>query len=417
MYSSVIDAGYNSFRLVVYEVFQNGTFRILGSVKQFVRIGEGLEEGGYISEEKIKNAEGAFLTFRTLLEKKKIEDVRVIATSAFRYASNGKEVAERLSKLIGKEIRIISGEEEGRYSAIGILNTLPISDGIVFEMGGGSIEFTEIIAGNINKVFHLQLGALKLYKLPEKEIRKRIRDELSTLSLKSSKTLVGSGGNVRALAKFDQKLSSFPSRSIHGYSLPSKQLSKYASVLYNLDPEERAALPGISKERAVTIHSAAIILDEICKYFNNENLIVSSFGMREGVITEGKKLNRLNWLEEIAYSHALEPPLDILNEIQKLVKKIHSLYVATAGYLALVFKLAGYLDPYEACYRFIKNSVLPGFTLNEAVLIGLICKSITRKVKKKEMKAIAGEVNKHEISEFGKVVEEIVDSYAAGVRL
>lgn len=417
MYSSVIDAGYNSFRIVIYETFQNGTFRILGSLKQFVRIGEGLEEGGAITEEKIKNAETAFLTFRELLDKKKIEDVKIIATSAFRYASNGNEVAKRLNKIIGKEIRIVTGEEEGRYAAIGILNTLPISDGVLFEMGGGSVEIIEVNSRNISKVFQLSLGALKLSKLPEKEIRKRVNDALSTTGIKNAKVLIGSGGNVRALAKLDQKLSSFSSSSIHGYSLQSKQVSKYASVLYNLDPEERAALPGISKERSTTIHSAAIILDEICKYFNGESIIVSSFGMREGALTEGKKLDRNDWLEEVAFSHSLDPPYDLFKDIQSQVENKYSFYVATAGYLASVFRLAGYLNPYEACYRFIKNSVLPGFTLNEAVFIGLVCKSVSRKIKKKDIRVMKADLTKRDISNFGKIVENTVNKYVAGVKI
>ncbi|BAB66616.1 Ppx/GppA phosphatase family protein [Sulfurisphaera tokodaii] len=417
MLSAVIDAGFNSFRLVLYQVFPNGTFRIIGSIKSFVRIGEGLEEGKPIGESKIREAEEAFSIFKKIIDKEKVEDVKIVATSAFRYATNGNEIAQKLSKLIGYEMKIISGEEEGRFSGIGILNTLPVSNGILFELGGGSLELIEVNEGNIGKVYQLPIGALKLLNYQEKEIRKRVKDQLSTLSLKRQGVLVGSGGNVRALAKMDLKLLSYPTRSIHGYSIPSKQISKYSSLLPTLDVDARASLPGIGKERAFTIHTASIIIDELMKYFNAENLIVSAYGMREGVLTEGRRLNRESWLYGIAYFNALEPPIQIFKDIIDSVGGKYSFYIASSAYLSLIFKMSGYLNPYEACYRFIKNSVLPGFLLEEALIISFICKSTYSKIKKKHIKFLSEKPSKKELSSYGNIVKNAVEKYVNGVRL
>ncbi|MBB5255075.1 Ppx/GppA phosphatase family protein [Sulfurisphaera ohwakuensis] len=417
MLSAVIDAGFNSFRLVLYQVFPNGTFRIIGSLKSFVRIGEGLEEGEPIGESKIREAEEAFSIFKKIIDKEKVEDVKIVATSAFRYATNGNEIAQKLSKLIGYEMKIISGEEEGRFSGIGILNTLPVSNGILFELGGGSLELIEVNEGNIGKVYQLPIGALKLLNYPEKEIRKIVKDQLSTLSLKRQGVLVGSGGNVRALAKMDLKLSSYPTRSIHGYSISLKQISKYSSLLPTLDVDARASLPGIGKERAFTIHTASIIIDELMKYFNAEKLIVSAYGMREGVLTEGRRLNRESWLYGIAYFNALEPPIQIFKDIIDSVGGKYSFYIASSAYLSLIFKMSGYLNPYEACYRFIKNSVLPGFLLEEALIIGFICKSVYNKVKKKHIKFLSEKISKKELLSYGNIVKNAVEKYVNGVRL
>ncbi|BFI77017.1 Ppx/GppA phosphatase family protein [Sulfurisphaera ohwakuensis] len=417
MLSAVIDAGFNSFRLVLYQVFPNGTFRIIGSLKSFVRIGEGLEEGKPIGESKIREAEEAFSIFKKIIDKEKVEDVKIVATSAFRYATNGNEIAQKLSKLIGYEMKIISGEEEGRFSGIGILNTLPVSNGILFELGGGSLELIEVNEGNIGKVYQLPIGALKLLNYPEKEIRKIVKDQLSVLSLKRQGVLVGSGGNVRALAKMDLKLSSYPTRSIHGYSISSKQISKYSSLLPTLDVDARASLPGIGKERAFTIHTASIIIDELMKYFNAEKLIVSAYGMREGVLTEGRRLNRESWLYGIAYFNALEPPIQIFKDIIDSVGGKYSFYIASSAYLSLIFKMSGYLNPYEACYRFIKNSVLPGFLLEEALIIGFICKSTYSKIKKKHIKFLSEKPSKKELSSYGNIVKNAVEKYVNGVRL
>ncbi|BFH74575.1 Ppx/GppA phosphatase family protein [Sulfurisphaera javensis] len=418
MFKAVIDAGYNSFRLVIYQIFPNHTFRIHSSLKFFVRIGEGITEGGKIREDRVKEAERAFSIYRKILENKKIEDVKIVATSAFRYASNGKEVAERLEKAINNKIEIISGEEEGRYSATGMLNTLPINDAILFELGGGSLELIEVENRKVNKVFQLPIGALKLLHNDVKEIRKIVNDALSTVNVKKFSTLIGSGGNIRALAKMDSKLSSYPLKSIHGYSISLSSIEKYSSLLPSLDIDARASIPGISKDRALTIHTASIIVNELMKYFNANTLIVSAYGMREGVATEGFTLTRDDWLDAIAYYHALEPPKEIMIDAMNFFDGKLSYFVASASYLSLVFKQAGYLNPFEACYRFMKNAVLPGFTLEEAYLISLICKSAHRKVKKKQLKFLKQiDVHKKEINSLGNIVKNLVDKYVDGVKI
>ncbi|QGA68637.1 Ppx/GppA phosphatase family protein [Sulfolobus sp. E11-6] len=417
MISAVIDCGYNSFRMVVYQVFRNGTFRALGSSKSFVRIGEGLKEGNTIPEEKVEKAERSFIIFKRILNGINVDEVKIVATSAFRYAANGNEARLRLSKIIENEVRVISGEEEGSYAALGMLNTLPISDGIFFELGGGSLEIAEVTSGNIIRVHQLPIGALKLVNLPEREIRKKVYDELSTINIKKASTIVGSGGNVRALAKLDLKLSSFPTKSIHGYLLSSKQISKYASLLPSLDDDSRKSLPGISKERALTIHSASVIIDELVKYLNGSDIVVSLFGMREGVLTEGKKLDKMNWLEEISYSNAIDPPLGIFKEVMSEVDSKYSFYVASSAFLSLIFKMIGYFNPCRACYRFIKESVLPGFTLDEALLIGLICEAANGKVKKKHVKLLKDDITKKELLSFGNIVKNSIDKYVVGVRV
>lgn len=416
MYSVVIDAGFNSFRLMLYQVFPNFTFRIIGSQKFFVRIGEGIMNNK-IKEEKIEEAEKAFSMFKKIIERNKVEDVRIVGTSAFRYAGNGKEIANRLSKIVEHEMKIISGEEEGRYAGVGILNTLPIDDGLAFDLGGGSLELIEIENGNISKVFQLPVGALKLAHSPHKEIQKIVLDHLSTVSIKKHNIMVGSGGNTRAIAKMDSKLNSSPIKSIHGYTLPHSQISKYASLLPSLDLEARASLPGIGKERAYTVHSASIIINELVNFFEPRTIIVSSFGMREGVLTEGKRLTRRNWLDAIAYSNALEPPYQIFDDILNLMSGKYAFYVASASFLALIFKMSGYLNPYDACYKFIKNSILAGFTYSEALLIGLICRSAYKKIKKKYLKLLGEDINKKELVSFGNIVKNSVEKYVGGVKV
>lgn len=414
MRSAVIDAGYNSFRISVYDVFPNGSFRLIGSFKKFVRIGEGIQEGGVIPENKIKEAEETFLKFKKIIEVKNVKDVRAVGTSAFRYALNGSEVSQRLSDILGYDFRIISGEEEGMMSAIGVMNTLPVIDGIIFEIGGGSLELAEILQRNVKKIVSLPIGALKLINYSEREIRNKVRNELLTVSFKSN-FLIGSGGNMRAIAKLDEKLSGFPSDSIHGYLISSKQINKYSKVLYSLDPEERASLPGISKDRAFTIHTASIIIDELVQYFNAEYIMVSAFGMREGVLTKDKVIDRNKWLESIAYSYQIDPPWDIYREVERVSKGEMGFYVGASAFILSVLRMSGFINYYDACYKLLRNALIPGFTQNELLLISLICKSAKGKIKKKLAKYLG--IKRKELEYYGNVIKNILDELPLGVKI
>ncbi len=407
---AVIDTGYNSTRLCIYDLFPNRTFRILGSQKAYLRLGEGVKEGLPISSEKISEAERVFKSFRTILDKKGINNIKLIGTSAFRYASNGNEVAELLSEIIGVKMKILSGEEEGKFSAMGSLNTLPVDSGVIFDLGGGSLEVVYFSSRQIKEVYHFPLGALKIAKdfSDENEMRKKIRNELSILK-PSNGVIIGSGGNVRALGKMDAKLSAFPIKSIHGYELYIKQVSKYSKVLMNLDPEERSNLPGISKERSYTVHTASVIIEELGKILDGSTILISSFGLREGVLTESIVENpREKWLEAFANWFNVDPPWEVYNYF-------NDFYMKVTSYILAVMKMSGFLDPYDTCYRLLKDIIIPGFTAKEAFMISLLCKASSGKLKKKNLGPFRKVLNKNELLDKGKEIRKIVESSVAGV--
>jgi len=412
MLSAVIDTGYNSTRLCIYDVFQNKTFRLLGSSKFFLRIGEGIEEGSSISEEKIKELENTFRIFKNLLDKKNVKETKVVGTSAFRYASNGLDVAKKITDIIGSPMRILSGEEEGKMAALGVINTLPIDSGVIFDLGGGSLEVIYFESREIKEVYHFRLGALKLsreYK-SEGELRKKIRNELSILKPIKG-TLIGSGGNIRALGKMDQKLSAYPLKSVHGYIVKTSEISKYSKVLMNLDPEERSSLPGISKDRAYTIHTASVIIEELANILGASSITISVYGMREGVLIQDKISDmQKNWLDTLSREFLIDPPWDIYNSFSNPYMKLSS-------FVSTIMKEAGFLDPYETCFRFLKYSTIPGFENNEVLVSSLLCKGASGKLKKKYFKLIKNNYNKKDFLKMAKEVKEVVDSSVAGVKI
>jgi len=414
-YKAIIDAGFNSFRLSVYTIFPNRSFRLTASLKDYVRLGLGVSEGKGIPEENVKRATLTLSKFKKFLDEKGINDYRVFGTSAFRFSSNGGEVAKKLSSVIGREIEVLSGEEEGRISALAVINSLPVTDGIMFDLGGGSLEVVYFRDRRIKEVYQFPLGGLRLYDKPPEEIRKESRILLSSLPAEKG-VLVGSGGNLRAIAKMDLKLEGASLNQIHGYKVPFSRIDKYAKLLPSMSYEKRAELPGISKDRALTIHSAVIVIRELMEILGKDEIIVSSFGLREGGVMdkEIEELDKLRkfWFEGFAYFFNVDPPIKMFEEVLSETKDF---YVSVSSYLIQVIKGAGFLDPYSSCYKILRGLTLPGFTADEINLISTLCAS-AKKYKKKYYNKVKKMIDKDIFISKSRIIKDISESYELGVR-
>ncbi len=394
MLSAVIDAGFNSFRLSIFQVFPNGAFRNIGSVKSFVRLGEGINGNEPIPDEKVKQASKELERFSKVIREKGIENVIAVGTSAFRFASNGQEVANELSNHLGHEIRVISGEDEGRYSTIGVLNTLPLSDGLVFDLGGGSLELSLVRDRRIVEVRQFPLGALKLSGKPEETVRKEIRTAVSSMNLKEGISVYGAGGNLRAIAKMDLKAKGRLLKSIHGYHISSKVMSRYARLLNSMGLRERAGLPGIDEGRAVTVNTGAVIVDEILSSVKAKEVVVSGFGLREGLLM-GREVENVNelrrmWLSSFSYSLGLDPSLFKMSD-------------NVEGYVAFLVsnvQLAGFFSKFTTCFDMLRSTTLPGFSREELRLMLVLCAVAGKgKVKKKLYKLVKNQIRKKDLYE------------------
>lgn len=361
---AVIDLGYNSFRLSIYDTSPYNTFRILDTDKAFIRLGEDLTSCGKIREEKVEEAKEVLARFSEKIRRAKVEEVISAGTSAFRYASNGEEIAKKFSEILGVKINIVSGYEESRFSTIGVLNTLPIKNGVIVDLGGGSLETSKIEDREIEDVKYYPLGALKMSKKSEWEIRKEVRDSVTPME---SKYIYITGGNVRALAKLDSFLNGDILRSIHGYYLSREAVRNYAKTIFNMSVEERAKLPGVNQERAYTLGSALVIIDELMEIMGAERLVVSSFGFREGLLTKSVvsySSLKDSWIKSLYYFHRVPFP-ELFNDYDPLVKY--------TSLITIMMKAVGYLDPYLACFNFLTNTTLPGFFRDEIKKMASIC--------------------------------------------
>jgi len=416
MLKSVIDAGYNSFRLCIYDLYSNDTFRVRKSVKEFVRIGSDLDHSPRLTEQKMNEAVQVLSKFASLMEASGATDVVAVGTSAFRYASNSHRLIERIRSETGIEIKIVSGSDEGKFAALGTINTLPIIDAIVFDIGGGSLELATVIAGKIKKVKEYPLGALRLTKFEgsEKKLRKEIRSGLDDFDFPQDMSLVGTGGNVRAIAEYDLASRSYPMLSIHGYSIASERIYRYSKELFFMSQKERSKIVGISKERGRTVHTAAVAVDELMKLSAQKNLIISSYGMREGLLT-GKPMQRKNlrknWLENISTNLNIPAQFDVYNGIMEREDKYGRIapYLASAAFIATAMKEFGFLNPYEMGFRFVRHSIMPGFTSRETLLIAAIILSVKQKVNTYVLRFLSDEFTQRDIMKASRTMKSIIN--------
>ncbi|EZQ10598.1 MULTISPECIES: Ppx/GppA phosphatase family protein [Acidianus] len=416
---AVIDLGYNSIRLSLFQRNSRNSFRTLGSMKNFTRLGEGVDEGGDIKEDKVQNAEKIMAKFRDVLERRGIETVYPLGTSAFRLARNGEEVAKRLSKSLGWDVEILPGEEEGRLAALGALNSLPFSDGIIFELGGGSLEIAYVKNRSLGKIFHFPLGALRLTKLykNQEEMRKEIRGYLYSLPIWIPPTLIGSGGNVRSVGRFIMQMDNVKFNHVHGYVIPRDKISSLAKSIWTMNPEEIASFPGIGKERALTVKASLLVMEELTTFFDSQNIMVSEFGMREGKIMRGEEISlidmRNSWLWAMADFMNLKPPSDIWLEAEKITG---SELAGISAYISHLFKEAGWGDPFDTCYKYLLKALVPGFSKRDLGLISAICKGASSKVKKKDLQKLGiGDTKLDKVREMSKEVKKVVKMFPIGV--
>jgi len=293
---AVIDIGSNSGRVVVFQRDTAGHLRTLAGSRASLRLVDDVDRRGELSEATMARATEALRDFKALATGAGATRIVAVATAAMRDASNGALFADRLRRELGIRIDIISGEAEARYGFAGGVRGLAVSSGLLFDVGGGSMELTTFDRRRRGTDVSLPLGALRLSaKFLESDpptrpqlrrLRDYIRRQLSKASVKrlsSSDRLVGTGGTLRNLAKIDREAQRYPIGTLHGYELPFDRLEETVRLLANLKEKRRDSLPGLSAERADSIVGGAVAIQMLAECVRATHIVVSGQGMREGL--------------------------------------------------------------------------------------------------------------------------------------
>jgi exopolyphosphatase / guanosine-5'-triphosphate,3'-diphosphate pyrophosphatase len=301
---AIIDIGSNSVRLVVY----SGATRIPSVIfneKVLAGLGRGVGETGAIAPAAGERALAALERFRQLIGQMKVVRTRTVATAAVREASNGADFLGQV-RALGFEPRILSGEEEGKRAGQGVLSAIPDADGVVGDLGGGSLELVEVAGGRVKRSASLPLGVLRLDALVEKgSFAKKVAKAVAAAGFESGckgRPFYMVGGSWRALAQLDMALARHPLPVTHQHVMAPDRPAHLREALAKSGKANLQDVPSVSVSRFPTLPNANLLLEALVGALAPKQLVVSSFGIREGLLYDElpRETRRLDPLIEAA---------------------------------------------------------------------------------------------------------------------
>lgn len=286
--SAIVDIGSNSVRLVVYQ----GPPRLPAAIfneKVMAGLGRDLAEGGVIAPVALDRAVGAIARFAAVAREMEVASLRAVATAAVREAANGGELVAR-ARALGVAVEILSGEQEALAAGLGALCGLPDADGIVGDLGGGSLELARVSGGAVQQRASFPLGVLRVAA-----IRARGRGSLNRFVARALAAAgwagAGAGlpfymvgGTWRTLARLDMHLTGYPLPAIHGYALSADRVAGLREWLAVTDKAELRGYEGVSGSRAATLADGGALLGALLKALGSDCAIASAYGLREGLL-------------------------------------------------------------------------------------------------------------------------------------
>jgi exopolyphosphatase / guanosine-5'-triphosphate,3'-diphosphate pyrophosphatase len=300
---AVIDVGSNSGRVVVIRIGLRGHLEILANGRAPFRLARDLRVGNRIGPETVERTAAALRDFRAIAESAGAGTTIAVATSAVRESRNGDELLARIEAESGIRVRVISGDDEARYTFLGAVHGLPVEGGVVADLGGGSLELTRFRKRRAVRAWTLPLGSLRLSDRflesdppAGEEVEELVRHARATLeeaglgALEPDERVVGTGGSIRNLAKIDQTSRRYPIPRLHGYVLSRKRVQELADLLASRRLSRRRLVPGLSRERADSIVGGTLALLSLMDHVKASELTVSGQGLREGVAFDAVSL-------------------------------------------------------------------------------------------------------------------------------
>lgn len=306
---AAVDMGTNSFHLIIVKVKEDGSFKMVDREREVIRLG--LHEGknlSVISDDEIVHSIEVLSKFKRLAATYSAP-IRAVATSAVRESVNKKEYVEKILKTTGIAIEVINGNEEAVLIFEGIKKAIPLEDKKAFctDIGGGSTELIYSNSGDINFAESIKIGAVRLSKkfFPDYITYKpmvKACEEYVEARIKANKKIktdinfdvaIGSSGTVQAAANMIYYLRNGNiKKNLNKFSFNRSELKKITEeVLTAKTPKERLNIKGMETKRADIIPAGLIILNKIFDLFKINQISLSDYALREGIILDTIKHN------------------------------------------------------------------------------------------------------------------------------
>ena len=395
---AVVDLGSNSFRLVVFTWVEGSWWKRTDEIHEPVRIGEGLEEGGVLQPRPLERALETVELYAHFCRATGIDDIRAVATSAIRDASNQSEFLSRAAL----PVQVLTSEQEAWFGYLAAVNSTTLADGVALDLGGGSMQLTHVAGRHAQDRRSWPFGAVRMTERflarervkPKhiKALRTHVADALAEVPwLAGAGSFAGIGGTVRNLAAAAEMAEGLPSFGVQGFALRRETLDELVDRLAELTPAERAKVPGIKPERGDLILAGALVVQSVMEAGGFDVMEVTEAGLREGVFFASLLEDR-------------DPPLfeDVREaSVRNLAAQYHAdeAHTEHVAYLALsmwdaladgdaverellwaaamlhdIGTAIDYDDHHKHSRYLILNAGLPGFSPRETVLIGQIAR-------------------------------------------
>ena len=297
-----IDIGTNTVRLLILEVEPDGDLREAGQARAITRLGEGMETGKRLLDDRIDETISVLIEFRNKCREFEPLTIRAVATSAVREAGNREEFVSRAKEEAGVEIEVIPWEKEADLMVKGVLWKLSRAekDILAFDIGGGSTEFILTRGRKIVSAVGTLLGTVRLtekfishhpidaseYNVLEVYLQRELTLVKEKLSDFSPEVLVGTAGTVTTLAAIDGNICPYDPEKIHGKSLTLKRVEELLEDLKRKSLGERVAMEAMEKGREDLIIAGGALTLETMRVFECDLLTISEYGLREGIVLD-----------------------------------------------------------------------------------------------------------------------------------
>lgn len=304
---AALDIGSLTLRLAIAQLEPGtGKFRIIHRGRVITRLGQDLNETGMITPGLMERSLEVLSGFTQEIRQHDVSRINAVATQAVRQARNRRDFLSRINRQLGLEVEVIAPEEEARLSLNGVLSVLdakitayrPL---IVFDVGGGSTEWAFLYPGQVPIFASLPLGALTLTQeflrgdppmlssqtALQAEIQGRLHQLPEMLCPPGSETrpiLVGTAGTITTLAAMSLEMLDYNPQRVNNLVLSQSTINGLASRMIMLPEIERARLPGLETGKAGVMVAGVLIVQEIMRFFHQEELIVVDAGLLEGIL-------------------------------------------------------------------------------------------------------------------------------------
>jgi exopolyphosphatase/guanosine-5'-triphosphate,3'-diphosphate pyrophosphatase len=319
---AAIDIGTNSIHVVIAQAHGQKGFEVLDREREVVQIGRGSFLGNRLRSDAIARTVDSLARFVDLARRQGAERILCTATAAAREAKNGGEFVRQAKQVAGITPRVIPAREEGRLIWLAVKNALELSaeePSLVLDIGGGSLQMVVGTADKLLRVVSVPLGALRLSEIlplgdppaPEalarlrRSVKKTAREALAMVKELAPRRIYGSSGAIHALAHVSQHLEGRdPIVQINGHKLTARALERTTRAIEAMPLVQRIALPGIDEARAEILVQGAVVLDHVLREVGGDAILVSDFGVREGLIADyiarhAKEIERLDPVEDL----------------------------------------------------------------------------------------------------------------------